>query len=86
MALPPLVAFERICFLLRLRVVDLDAATGCLAAALPSHHRDPSDRLVIAWALAHDATVITSDATWPAYGVRTMWAKPIATRRSRRKK
>ena len=86
LALPPLEAFERICFLLRLRVVDLDAATGCKAAALPAHHRDPSDRLMIAWALAHDATVITSDTVWPTYGVRTMWSKPVALRRSTRKK
>ena len=86
LALPPLEAFERICFLLRLRVVDLDAATGCKAAALPTHHRDPSDRLMIAWALAHDATVITSDRVWPTYGVRTMWTKPAVLRRAPRKK
>jgi PIN domain nuclease of toxin-antitoxin system len=86
LALPPLETFKRICFLLRLRVVDHDAATGCKAAALPAHHRDPSDRLKIAWALAHVATVITSDTVWPTYGVRTMWAKPVVLRRAPRKK
>ena len=85
-ALPPLEAFERIGFLLRLRLVDLDAATGYKAAALPTYHRDPSDRLMIAWAQAHDATVITSDTVWPTYGVRTLWTKPAVLRRSPRKK
>jgi PIN domain nuclease of toxin-antitoxin system len=47
---------------------DADAAN-----ALPPHHRDPMDRMLIATALRGDLTVITNDAVFPAYGVRTAW-------------
>lgn len=43
------------------------------ANALPPHHRDPMDRMLIATALRADLTVITNDGIFPAYGVRTVW-------------
>ena len=38
-------------------------------AALPSLHRDPFDRLLIAQARQHDLTVATADAAVTAYPV-----------------
>ena len=40
-----------------------------LAASLPPIHRDPFDRMIIAQALNHQATVITGDRHFGAYGV-----------------
>ncbi|TVR61728.1 MAG: type II toxin-antitoxin system VapC family toxin [Candidatus Competibacteraceae bacterium] len=38
-----------------------------LAVRLPEHHRDPQDRLIIATALAHDATLISVDDKFADY-------------------
>lgn len=38
-----------------------------LAVELPEHHRDPQDRLIIATALVHDATLISVDTKFPLY-------------------
>jgi PIN domain nuclease of toxin-antitoxin system len=47
---------------------DADAAN-----TLPPHHRDPIDRMLIATALRADLTVITSDAIFRQYGIKTIW-------------
>lgn len=43
------------------------------SAALPLHHRDPFDRMLIAQAQLEDATVITADPVFAAYDVRVAW-------------
>jgi PIN domain nuclease of toxin-antitoxin system len=43
------------------------------ANALPPHHRDPMDRMLIATALRLDLAIITNDAVFSTYGVRTVW-------------
>jgi PIN domain nuclease of toxin-antitoxin system len=43
------------------------------AAALPPHHRDPFDRMLIAQAQLEDAVVLTADSAFAAYDVRTAW-------------
>jgi PIN domain nuclease of toxin-antitoxin system len=48
--------------------VDAEAAN-----ALPVHHRDPMDRMLIATALRVDLPVITSYGIFANYGVRTVW-------------
>jgi PIN domain nuclease of toxin-antitoxin system len=42
-------------------------------AELPSHHRDPFDRLLIAQALVEDVPVVSADATFEQYGVTRIW-------------
>ena len=37
-------------------------------AALPWHHRDPFDRMLVAQALAEDLTLLTADGVLGAYG------------------
>ncbi len=45
------------------------------AVELPTIHRDPIDRILIATAIEHDAILITRDLTIQAYpGVQTAWA------------
>ncbi len=41
--------------------------------ALPHHHRDPFDRLIVAQALGEDCTLVSSDAQLDAYGVTRLW-------------
>jgi PIN domain nuclease of toxin-antitoxin system len=59
-------------------------ATGCtilpiepkhtaVLAALPFHHKDPFDRLLVAQALAEDISLVSGDAALDAYGVRRVW-------------
>jgi len=43
------------------------------ANALPMHHKDPMDRMLIAAALDRRMTVITDDEVFPQYGVTTLW-------------
>ena len=42
-------------------------------AALPFHHRDPFDRLLVAQALADGFSVVGNDAAFDAFGVTRIW-------------
>ena len=42
-------------------------------SALPQHHRDPFDRLLVATALAEKLTVVSSDHAFKRYGVAVLW-------------
>jgi len=55
------------------QLLPIDWEDAALAAALPDHHKDPMDRFLIAAALRRDWPVITVDAIFRAYGVRTLW-------------
>ena len=44
------------------------------ASALPPHHGDPFDRMLIAQAQAEGLILVTRDADIPLYGIRTMAA------------
>lgn len=48
-------------------LLPVDLSHVLEAAALPMHHRDPFDRLMIAQALQLDLTVITSDDAFSRY-------------------
>jgi PIN domain nuclease of toxin-antitoxin system len=43
------------------------------ANALPMHHKDPMDRVLIALALDRGMTVVTDDDVFARYGVETIW-------------
>ena len=43
------------------------------AARLPSHHRDPWDRILIAQALMEDSRLVSVDRQFEAYNVRVEW-------------
>jgi PIN domain nuclease of toxin-antitoxin system len=62
-----------------LRRTGLEAAPIELAAALrvralPWHHRDPFDRLLIAQALEGGHTIVTGDVVFEQYGVAVLGA------------
>jgi PIN domain nuclease of toxin-antitoxin system len=58
----------------RIRVLAIDGADAVSAAALPPHHRDPFDRMLIAQALRLDAVIVSRDRAFTAYGVHQLVA------------
>jgi PIN domain nuclease of toxin-antitoxin system len=48
--------------------LPIHAAAAARVAALPQHHRDPFDRLLIAQAEADGLTLYTADPWLPRYG------------------
>jgi PIN domain nuclease of toxin-antitoxin system len=44
------------------------------AAHLPSHHKDPFDRMLVAQAQAEGLTLVTHDRLLEPYGVEILWA------------
>jgi len=42
-------------------------------AALPYHHKDPFDRLIIAQALVEGMRVVSADAIFDTYGITRIW-------------
>ncbi len=43
------------------------------AGALPLHHSDPFDRMLVAQAHAEHVSVLSADKVFDAYGVRRIW-------------
>ena len=41
--------------------------------ALPAHHRDPFDRLLVAQAIVEDLVIVSSDAMIRKYGAPVVW-------------
>lgn len=46
---------------------------GVRAGALAGPHRDPFDRMLVAQALAHGLTLVSSEAPFDRYGVQRLW-------------
>jgi PIN domain nuclease of toxin-antitoxin system len=44
------------------------------SGALPNHHRDPFDRLLVAQAMCEGATLVTADHLLERYGAAVLWA------------
>lgn len=57
----------------RCRLLQIELAHVERVAALPFHHRDPFDRLLIAQALVDGLTILGRDAAFDAYGVTRLW-------------
>jgi PIN domain nuclease of toxin-antitoxin system len=57
----------------RLRMLDIGLQHVLSAGALPLHHHDPFDRLLIAQAKIEKLTIATPDKAFDAYGVPLLW-------------
>lgn len=53
--------------------LDLTFAVPALLPTLPWIHKYPYDRILVAQALHHDLTLVTSDEAISRYPVRTLW-------------
>jgi PIN domain nuclease of toxin-antitoxin system len=51
------------------QTLAIDARHALAAGALPPHHRDPFDRMLVAQALTEGLVVVTRDRRLAAYGV-----------------
>ena len=43
------------------------------AGAIPGHHRDPFDRMLIAQAIVEDCVLISNERVFDRYGVNRLW-------------
>lgn len=56
-----------------LGLVQLEVSHLLAYGALPLHHRDPFDRLLVAQALTSHLPLVTADATLARYGIEVIW-------------
>ena len=56
-----------------LRILEITVDSLARLTALPVHHRDPFDRLIIAQALVEGLPIIGVDSAFDAYGVSREW-------------
>jgi len=54
---------------------ELEISSDCFfkSTSLPYHHRDPFDRLIIATAILHRLSIVSSDRDFPKYEVPVIW-------------
>jgi PIN domain nuclease of toxin-antitoxin system len=55
------------------RPLPLSWSDAELANSLPQIHKDPVDRMLIAQALRQGLEIITNDALFDGYGIKTIW-------------
>ena len=53
--------------------LSIYARHGVIAGALPPHHRDPFDRMLVAQAQSESLRLITNDERIAAYDVAVVW-------------
>jgi len=56
------------------RELDISFRHAEEAGALPLHHADPFDRMLVAQARTEDLTLVTADRNLAAYDVPILWA------------
>jgi len=59
---------------LGLSVLPITADYASAQIALPLHHRDPFDRLLVAQAQVEKIAIVSSDAVFDQYGITRIWA------------
>ncbi len=52
--------------------LDITVSDALRAGALPPHHNDPFDRMLVAQALSHGMTLVTRDVVLRSYEVRVL--------------
>ncbi len=70
--LPPLTWFRKSIHVHSLIVAELSVEILVAASELPWHHKDPADRFIITTAKRENLTVVTTDARFQDYGLRTI--------------
>jgi PIN domain nuclease of toxin-antitoxin system len=56
-----------------IELLGIQIAHASVVSALPFHHRDPFDRLLIAQAIVEGMPVISADAAFDTYPVKRLW-------------
>jgi len=58
---------------LRIRLLPIQLQYVAAVAALPRHHRDPFDRLLIATAMTEKLALVSCDRAFEQYDVTVVW-------------
>ncbi|HTU91795.1 MAG TPA: type II toxin-antitoxin system VapC family toxin [Gemmataceae bacterium] len=56
-----------------LTILPIEVRNAAVLTALPRHHGDPFDRMLIAQALVETMPLVSADAVFDAYGVTRLW-------------
>lgn len=56
-----------------IELLSIEFRHTVLVAALPFHHRDPFDRLLVAQATAEQMPIVSGDTAFDAYAVTRLW-------------
>ena len=60
---------------LNIQILEITASHALRAAALPLHHKDPFDRMLIAQAQIEDMTLMSGDSMFRQYSnISLLWA------------
>ena len=65
--------FERLLERNGFRLVPVEYLHAARVAALPWHHRDPFDRLLVAQAMVEGMALLSQDGQLDAYGIERIW-------------
>jgi PIN domain nuclease of toxin-antitoxin system len=65
--------FERLLENNGFRMMSIEYSHAARVAALPWHHRDPFDRLLVAQAMVEGMAVLSHDGQLDAYGINRIW-------------
>lgn len=57
----------------QVELLPITARHADLVASLPTHHRDPFDRLLIAQAIVEELALVTADKAFKRYDVEVVW-------------
>jgi PIN domain nuclease of toxin-antitoxin system len=57
----------------RIQIVPITLPHLITLNGLPSHHRDPFDRLLASQSIADQLTLVSADSAFDAYGVDLFW-------------
>ncbi len=57
----------------RFDLLGIELAHATLVETLPSHHKDPFDRLLVAQTIVEKLPLVSADAVFDQYGVTRLW-------------
>jgi PIN domain nuclease of toxin-antitoxin system len=55
------------------QLLGIEMSHTAVVAALPLHHRDPFDRLLIAQAMVEQVPIVGTDPVFDAYSIKRLW-------------
>ncbi|MEH1944754.1 MAG: type II toxin-antitoxin system VapC family toxin [Nostoc sp.] len=55
------------------KLLDIKISHVTVVAALPLHHRDPFDRIIIAQSIVENIPLLSADKIFDAYPIRRVW-------------
>jgi PIN domain nuclease of toxin-antitoxin system len=55
------------------RILPIEPRHAAQVIALPYHHRDPFDRMIVAQAIMENLPVVSSDPQLDQYGIQRIW-------------